>query len=93
MLFLHIEPTRLFSKPDRKSQRGRTGYALRVFILDVAGHAAITVDVGNNGDVFRARSARFTVGCDVASINQLGEGLCQWLGEPSARLHQALYSS
>src|SRR5262245_1765936 len=44
---------------------------LRVFLVDVAGHAAVTVDVGNNGDELRTRSARFTIGCDVASLNQL----------------------
>jgi hypothetical protein len=76
-----------------KEPTGAHWVALRVLSVDVAGHAAITVDVGNNGDVFRARSARFTIRCDVASINRLGEGLCRWLREPGARLHQALYSS
>lgn len=66
---------------------------LRVFLVDSAGHAAIAIDLGNNGDALRARSARFVIGCQVASVNRLGESLLQWVKEPSSEFRQALYSS
>jgi hypothetical protein len=66
---------------------------LRAFLVDAAGHAAMTVDVGNNGDEFRTRAARFTIECDVASLNRLGEQLGQWVEESGAALRCRLYSS
>ena len=66
---------------------------LRVFLADTAGHAAVTIDVGNNGDELRRRSARFTIGCDVASLNQLGQDLRRWVDKPDASLCTRLYSS
>lgn len=66
---------------------------LRVFVVDAAGHAAVTIDVGDNGDELRRRSARFTIGCDVASLNQLGQDLRRWIEKPDASLCTRLRSS
>ena len=66
---------------------------LRAFLVDVAGHAALTIDVGSNGDELRQRAGRFTVGCDVASLNRLGDELRRWIDNPEAALCCRLYSS
>ena len=65
---------------------------LRAFIVDTTGHAALVV-VGNNGDDFRMRSARFTIRCDVGSLNRLGAELRRWINEPGRPLHQRLHVS
>ena len=66
---------------------------LRVFVVDTAGHAAVTIDVGNNGDWRRERAARFSIGCDVASLNRLGDELRDWIQKPDSTLHCQLFSS
>jgi hypothetical protein len=51
---------------------------LRAYLHDAAGHAALLVDVASNGtDPWRSE-ARFTIRCEVASLNGLGRMLAAW---------------
>jgi hypothetical protein len=58
--------------------------AVRVYLYDRAGHAGVTVDVGKNAEEPYHREARFTIRCEVASLNQLRQTLAT-----SIRSHEA----
>jgi hypothetical protein len=63
---------------------------LRAFLFDTAGHAAISIDVGTNGDELRRRFATFAIACDVASVNRFGMDLREWIEEPSEPMRTRL---
>jgi hypothetical protein len=53
--------------------------ALRAYLYDRTGHAGVTVDVGNNAKEPYRREARFTIRCEVASLNRLGQAVVAWM--------------
>lgn len=52
--------------------------SLRAYLYDVVGHAALQVEMCNNTSDPWRREARFTIRCEVASLNRLGESLANW---------------
>jgi len=63
----------------RKDPEWAHWVAVRAYLYDRAGHAGVTVDVCNNADEPYRREARFTIRCEVASLNQLGHALVAWI--------------
>ena len=52
---------------------------MRAYLYYSAGQAGVVIDFANNlGEPYR-REARFTIRCEVASLNQLGQALVAWV--------------
>src|SRR5262245_22128962 len=66
---------------------------LRAWLVDLAAHAAIAIDVGASGDDLHRRSASLAIQCDVASLNRLGEAVRRWVDNPTTPLREPLYVS
>ncbi|HET7342634.1 MAG TPA: hypothetical protein VFL90_14320, partial [Methylomirabilota bacterium] len=64
---------------------------LRVWIADSSGRAALTLDVGNGQAGAARREACFTIRCDVAALNALGNRLVRWVttDDPGLRVELA----
>src|SRR5262245_1299907 len=55
--------------------------SLRFFLYDRAGHAGVSIDVGNQGVEPYRQEARFTIRCEVSALNRLGKRLGAWASE------------
>ncbi|PYM19283.1 MAG: hypothetical protein DMD81_04085 [Candidatus Rokuibacteriota bacterium] len=64
--------------------------SVRVYLYDSVGHAAVALNVSNNGHEPYRREARFTIRCEVASLNQLGDALVHWIRSSARTVHVAL---
>ena len=58
--------------------RGAHWLVLRAYLHDAAGHAALLFQCRNGAEDPWRREARFTILCEVASLNRLGAALIAW---------------
>jgi hypothetical protein len=67
---------------------GPNAYAyalLRAYVLDGLGHSALECVIQRNGSIDLRATARFSITCEPASLNRLGNELKRWVessGEP-----------
>lgn len=54
---------------------------LRGFLVDPLGRAALVVEVSTNREDPHRREAHFSILCEVASLNRLGQLLARWIVE------------
>jgi hypothetical protein len=59
---------------------------LRTFLYDRAGHAAVEVRMDNRRKDYRHAAAHFSIPCEVASLNRLGQSLFAWIRQPDEPL-------
>jgi hypothetical protein len=64
--------------------------SLRAYLYDAAGHAAFEVDTCNNTRDPWRREARFTIRCEVASLNRFGTTLREWVRRTDRRMRAEL---
>lgn len=66
---------------------------MRAYIYDSTGHAGLLFECCNNTvDPWR-QEARFTIRCEVASLNRLGKALVEWAVNSNNELREELISS
>jgi hypothetical protein len=64
--------------------------SLRFFLYDRAGHAGMLVDVGNHSVEPYQQEARFTIRCEVSTLNRLGKRLAAWASERECSIREEL---
>jgi hypothetical protein len=65
-------------------------FSLRAWLYDPVGHAALTFAVCSVGKDPWRQEARFTIRCQVASLNRLGASLLQWVRGEQQRVREEL---
>ena len=64
---------------------------LRFYLYDPVGHAACLFEACNNGQDPWREESRFTIRCEVASLNRLGMALVQWAKNDQERVREELW--
>jgi hypothetical protein len=73
-----------------RGQKSAYWLLLRAYLYDATGHAALLFEACNNTiDPWR-EEARFTIRCEVASLNRLGAALVDWARNGSGCLREEL---
>jgi hypothetical protein len=63
---------------------------VRAYLHDRAGRAALLIEASTNGVDPWASASRFTIRCEVASLNRLGTTITAWNGQEETSLREEL---